>query len=238
MVGFLRGLFERIQDGAAELGEAIQGERVGLGLDQDIRAIDLQLHQVRQEAAAMKARRIPKEDKVKQSRADIATIEAEVAALLTRRRTTQARAKAAQAIQLQAGHVLLQGECKELKAREVEFTRLIPQFEQQLRRAKHQLDMLRAASGIQRAQAAVASLQPGPEPYPESAQVSAQRARERAARGDSDKSDSAKAGARSKPRARRQPPASDVDPAIDALLARLSPHSPETVARRAARKPR
>ncbi|MGP1665821.1 MAG: hypothetical protein ACTS5I_07920, partial [Rhodanobacter sp.] len=150
MADLLKALFKRIQDGASELGDALYGDRAERGLDQDIQTIDLHLHQARRDAAALKAQRIAKEDKVKQAKATIAGIETDVASLLARRRSVQARNKAAQAITLQGEHAALRRECMELKGQEAEFAKVIPQLEQQLRRAKHQLGVLRAASGIQR----------------------------------------------------------------------------------------
>ena len=232
MAELLKTLFKRIQDGASELGEAMHGDRIERGLDHDIRTIDLHLHQARNDAAAMKAQRITREDEAKRTKASIAAAETEVADLLSRRRKTQARVTAARAIALQDEYAVLQSECKELKGKEAELAHLITQLEDKLRRAKHQLGTLRAASGIQRAQAAVAKLQPGPAPYPESAQVSAQRARERAAKsGRGDRATSA-------PRQRNRKPApSDADIAIDALIGRLSNDSP-AAAKRTPRKPR
>ncbi len=233
MADLLKTLFKSIQDGASELGDAIHGDRIERGLDNDIREIDLQLHQVRNDAAAMKAQRIVREEQAKRTKASIATSEAEVAGLLSRRRNSQAREKAARAVALQGEHAVLQHECKELKDKEVEFADLIAQMEHKLRRAKHQLGTLRAASGIQRAQAAVAKLQPGPEPYPESAQISAQRARQRAAkivRGD-------KVAKAPMPR-KRKPAATDNDVAIDALIGRLSTRSPAAAPKHTTRKPR
>ncbi len=233
MAELLKTLFKRIQDGASELGDAIHGDRIERDLDHDIRAIDLHLHQARSDAATIKAQRIAKEDESKRAKACVATTESEVADLLSRRRNSQARAKAAQAIALQGEHAVLQRESKQLKDNEGELAQLIVQLEHKLRRAKHQLGTLRAASGIQRAQAAVASLQPGPAPYPESAQASAMRARQRAVTDGGDKP-----ATQSKPLARRKPTASDAEVAIDTLIGRLSTHSPVAVTKRTTRKPR
>lgn len=231
MAELLKSLFKRIQDGASELGDAIHGDRIERDLDHDIRAIDLHLHQARNDAAAIKAQRIAREDEVTRAKASIATCEAVIADLLSRRRSSQARATAADAVLLQHEHAVLQRECKELKDKEVEFAQLIAQLEHRLRRAKHQLGTLRAASGLQRAQAAVAKLQPGPAPYPESAQVSAQRAQQR-------KAMSARSDKASKPASarNRKPTASDTDFAIDALISRLSVKTPAAAARRNSRK--
>lgn len=230
MADLLKSLFKRIQEGASELGEAINGDRIERSLDEDIRAIDLHLHQARRDSAAMKAQRIVKEDEVKQAKVAIATTEAEIVGLLARRRKTQARALAAQAIQLQDECLALRREGKELQGKEVEFAELITELEQKLRRAKHQLGTLRAAAGIQRAQAAVAKLQPGPAPYPESAQASAQRARQRVEDGEATDTP--------KPRSRRKSAATDPESAINALIDRLSPSSPAAAVKRATRKSR
>ena len=231
MADLLKALFKRIQDGASELGDAMHGDRIERGLDQDIREADLQVHQVRNDAAALKAQRIAKDNEVKHAKEMTAAIETEIADLLSRKRNSQARARAALAIKLQEEHAVLQRECKELKAKEAEFAELIAQLEHKLRRAKHQLGTLRAASGIQRAQAAVASLQPGPEPYPESAQASALRARQRAAAGSRET-----LAASSKPRGPRKPAATDADVAIDALISRLSNRSPAAAPKHTTRK--
>lgn len=233
MGDLLKSLFKRIQDGASELDDAVHGDRIERELDNDIRTIDLHLHQARNDAATIKAQRITREDEAKQAKASIAGTEAEVAALLARRRSSQARAKAACAVALQDEYATLQRECKELKGKEIEFADLIAQLEHKLRRSKHQLGTLRAASGLQRAQAAVAKLQPGPAPYPESAQVSAQRARQRTAK--SARSD--QVSRVPKPR-NRKPAVTDADIAIDALIGRLSSQLPATSTKRATRKPK
>jgi phage shock protein A len=233
MTDLLQSLFKRIQDGASELGEAMLGDRIERSLDQDIRDIDLHLHQARNAAAATKALRVDKEDEVKRSKAGIAAIEAEIADLLSRRRMGNARTRAARAVALQDEHAVLQRECKELKDKEAEYARLIAQLDHKLRRAKHQLGTLRAASGIQRAQAAVARLQPGPSPYPESAQASAQRARQRAADGG------AGVGANAaKLRGRQGTAKPDADVALEALIGRLSARTPAAATKRTTRKPR
>ena len=232
MAELLKSLFKRIQDGASELGDAIHGDRIERELDHDIRTTDLHLHQARNDAATVKAQRIAREDEVKRARASITACEGVIGDLLSRRRSSQARAKAADAILLQDEHAVLQRECKELKDKEAEFTQLIAQLEHKLRRAKHQLGTLRAASGLQRAQAAVAKLQPGPAPYPESAQVSAQRALQRKAKS----APSVKASKPARPR-NRKPTASDTDVAIDALIDRLSTHS-SAATKRTTRKPK
>ena len=231
MAELLKTLFKRIQDGASELGDAIHGDRIERGLDQDIRDIDLHLHQARNDAATMKALRLAKDDEVKRSKTAIAVIEAEIADLLSRRRIGNARTKAARAVALQDERAVLQQECKELKDKEDEYAQLIAQLDHKLRRAKHQLGTLRAASGIQRAQAAVAKLQPGPSPYPESAQASALRARQRAATGVRDKAASV-----TKPRGRRKNVVPEADIAIDALIGRLSTRSATAATKRTIRK--
>ncbi|MDQ3039229.1 MAG: PspA/IM30 family protein [Pseudomonadota bacterium] len=234
MAELLKTLFKRIQDGASELGDAIHGDRIERDLDHDIRAIDLLLHQARNDAATIKAQRIASEDELKRTKIGITTLENDVADLLSRRRSSQARAKAAKAVALQVEHAALQRECKELKEKESEFNSLVAQLEHKLRRAKHQLGTLRAASGIQRAQAAVAKLQPGPATHPESAQASAQRARLRAVSIASGNSVGP-----AKSRGRRKPPASDADVAINALMDRLSPPTtPAAAPKRISRKPR
>ncbi len=233
MAELLKSLFKRIQDGASELGDAIHGDRIERGLDQDIRAIGMHLHQARHDAAAMKAQRIAIEDEVKRSKSGIKDAEAGVAALLARRRRALARQKAAHVVALLDQHATLQRECKDLKHKEAAFAPLIAQLEHKLRRAKHQLGTLRAASGIQRAQAAVAKLQPGPAPYPESAQASARRARQRVVT-----SGHQHAANLSAPRVRRNPAASDADAAIDALIGRLSTHPPAASTKRTTRTAR
>lgn len=233
MAELLKSLFKRLQEGASELGDAMHGDRIERALDQDIRAIDLLVHQARNDAATLKAQRIAKEDELTGAKASIAEMELEIASLLGRRRSAQARVKAGRAIEFKNACEGLQRDCTELKEKEVEFAEVIAQLEQKLRRAKHQLGTLRAASGIQRAQAAVAKLQPGPAPHPESAQVSAQRARQRAATATG----GAESTSAAKPR-KRTPAATDADVAIDALIGRLSTRAPATVPKHTTRKPR
>lgn len=175
----LKTLFKRIQEGMEGLAGAVLGDRAERLLDEEIRAVDDALHAARAEHAAAKARRIAGERHQAALAADIAEAEAKVEAALRQDRTAQARAAADDVVRLQARRGERAAEGRELAAQERQFAHVLEQIEGRLRRLKHQLDILRAANSLQRAQATVAKRQPGEAPHPEPAFASAARMKQR-----------------------------------------------------------
>jgi phage shock protein A len=176
----LKSLFKRIQEGMEGVADAVLGERAERLLDGEIRAVDDSLHAARGEHAAAKARRIANEQRQAELAADIATTEAKVESALRQRRATQAHAAANDVVRLQDRREELIVQGRDLAAQEHQLAHAGEQLEGRLRRLKHQLDILRASSSLQRAQATVARRQPGEAPYPEPAFASAQRMKRRA----------------------------------------------------------
>lgn len=171
----LKKLFRRIQEGMEGIADAVLGDRAERLLDEEIRTVDDALHSARAEHAAAKARRIANDHRLAESKSRIAETEARVESLLRQRRTGQARTAAADVVRQQDARDELDAQGKELLAQEHRFAHLVEQLEGRLRRLKHQLDILRAANSLQRAQATVARRQPGETGHPEPAFASAAR---------------------------------------------------------------
>lgn len=221
-----RSLFQSIQDDIEGLGDAVFGDRTERLLDAEIREVDELLHRTRHEHAAAKARRIDAGQRAQQLKAGLREAEAEVEALLLRRRTGAARDAAGEVVRLQARLAEMQADASEMEQQEARFALLQSQLEHQLRRLKHQLDTHRATASLQRAQAAVARRQPGDAPYPEPAPVSAQRMR-RHARGSKPAP-----AADTHTRGAAVPPADAIADVIDRIARRIKPKSSNEQARR------
>ena len=177
----LKTLFKRIQEGMEGLAGAVMGDRAERLLDEKIRAIDDALHGARGEHAAAKARRVANDQHQAALTARIGEIEAKVEAALRQGRATQARAAADDVVRQQAERSRRMEEGQDLATQERQFAHVVEQLEGRLRRLKHQLDILRASTSLQRAQATVARRQPGDALYPEPAFASAARMKQRRA---------------------------------------------------------
>lgn len=177
----LKTLFKRIQEGMEGLAGAVMGDRAERLLDEEIRAIDDALHGARGEHAAAKARRVANDQHQAALTARIGEIEAKVEAALRQGRATQARAAADDVVRQQAERSQRMEEGQDLATQERQFAHVVEQLEGRLRRLKHQLDILRASTSLQRAQATVARRQPGDALYPEPAFASAARMKQRRA---------------------------------------------------------
>lgn len=177
----LKTLFKRIQEGMEGLAGAVMGDRAERLLDEEIRAIDDALHGARGEHAAAKARRVANDQHQAALTARIGEIEAKVEAALRQGRATQARAAADDVVRQQAERSRRMEEGQDLATQERQFAHVVDQLEGRLRRLKHQLDILRASTSLQRAQATVARRQPGDALYPEPAFASAARMKQRRA---------------------------------------------------------
>jgi len=176
----LKKLFKHIQEGMEGLADAVLGERAERLLEDEISAIDDELHRARGEHAAAKARRIANDLHQAALGEQLLATEAKVESALRGRRTQQARAAAEQVVkvEVQRNEKLSQG--RELAGIEQQYAHVLEQLEARLRRLKHQRDILRASTRLQRAQATVARRQPGDATYPEPAFASAQRMKRRA----------------------------------------------------------
>lgn len=177
----LKTLFKQIQEGMEGLAGAVMGDRAERLLDEEIRAIDDALHGARGEHAAAKARRVANDQHQAALTARIGEIEAKVEAALRQGRATQARAAADDVVRQQAERSQRMEEGQDLATQERQFAHVVEQLEGRLRRLKHQLDILRASTSLQRAQATVARRQPGDALYPEPAFASAARMKQRRA---------------------------------------------------------
>lgn len=220
----LKTVFKRIQDGVAELGDALLGDRIERALDQDIREVDQALHVARHDAATIKAGRIRAEQLVQESTLARAQLEDEISALLRRRRKTAAREKAARLVVLAERIGELEMEAGDALRSEARINHLVEQLEHKLRRIKHQLGTLRATTSIQRAQAAVAKRQSADAQHPESAQAPARRLRNRANR-------AATPGAGRKSNTVSAPREQAIDQIIESLSMQANTDQPEAAPR-------
>lgn len=177
----LKRLFKRVQQEVGDLEDALLGDRVERLLDQDIRDTDQALHRARDDANGIKAQRIAAETAADIEQARVAALRAEITDLLGRGRLSKAKSRERATVLLDAAAKAseIATQADELLAAERQLLHLIEQLEARLRRIKHQLGTARAATSIQRAQAAVAQRQPTPDVHPEVAQAAAQRVRER-----------------------------------------------------------
>lgn len=219
MTDGLRHLFRRLQDGVGELGDALLGDRAERALDQDIRNTDEALRDARAGAAVLKAKRIGSEDRVRDARARLREDEAEIAALLARRRKTAARERALALLDARQRLADLEAQAASDAQAEERLLHLADQLEHRLRRLKHQLGALRASASIRRAQEAVARREHGATAQPEPAQAARKRA----------------GNAQPGPATRRKRPSrapAPADDAVDALLRALDPHAPRPSARK------
>lgn len=213
----LKKLFKRFQQGVGDLEDALQGDRAERLLDQDIRDTDQALYQARNDANGLKALRITTDTAADTERERATALRAEIAGLLDGRRPPSAkvRERAAALLDADARAVELARQGEQLHAAERQLLHLIEQLEAKLRRIKHQLGILRAATSIQRAQAAVAQRQSTPDAHPEVAQAAARRVRERAHE-----------PAPHPPASKARKPVSARESDIDALLEALAPPIP------------
>ena len=181
MSGLLGQWLARLGEDVAGVSDALFGDRVERQLDQDIRGIDDALHGIRNDLAATKARRIVAGQREQELRTRIAEITTQAEQALRARKRVQAREAAERIVALQPAFDDAQDQVATLKAREAELAHVLEQGDHQLRRLKHQVDILRASASLQQAQASVARRQLADTAHPEPAMAPAQRARQRKA---------------------------------------------------------
>lgn len=222
-----KNLFQRLQDSMDELSDALSGtstaERL---LDTDIRQLDDNLHNWRQQAAALKAQRISTSEHIRDHAARIRALEADALDALRARRTSAARELAERIAGVQTEKADAKLRLTDLQTHEKQLLHVIDQGESKLRRLKHQLDTLRASESLQRAQATVAKRQSDTAAHPETAMASAKRVRQKRA---------GNPGTARRDASKSRPPA---DAILDRLAARLatSQNDSEPSARTATRR--
>ena len=221
MAGLLGQWLARLGEDVAGVSDALFGDRVERQLDQDIRGIDDALHRVRADIASTKASRIVATQREQALRKQIAESTAQAEQALRARKRSQAREAAERIVALQALCDEAHAQARSLLDREAELAHVLEQGEYQLRRLKHQVDILRASASLQQAQASVARRQSAHAAHPEPAMAPAQRARQR------------KAGGGPESRATPVPPKDIAGDAADDVLERIAkrmkpkvPHTP------------
>ena len=183
MAGLLGQWLARLGEDAAGVSDALFGDRVERQLDQDIRGIDDTLHRVRADIASTKASRIVARQREQELRTRITELTSQAEQALRARKRMQAREAAERIVALQAHCDEAHAQARSLLDREAELAHVLEQGEYQLRRLKHQVDILRASASLQQAQASVARRQSAETPHPEPAMAPARRARQRKAAG-------------------------------------------------------
>ena len=181
MAGLLGQWLARLGEDVAGVSDALFGDRAERQLDQDIRGIDDALHRVRAEIASTKASRIVASQREQELRKRIAESTAQAEQALRARKRSQAREAAERIVALQGLCEEAHAQARSLLDREAELGHVLEQGEYQLRRLKHQVDILRASASLQQAQASVARRRSTETAHPEPALVPAQRARQRRA---------------------------------------------------------
>ena len=179
MPGLLSQWLARLGEDVAGMSDALFGDKVERQLDHEIRGIDDTLHRARADFAAIKAQRIVAGQRERESVARIAELTAQAEQALRARKRVQAHEVAERIVVLQALRDEEHAQVAALQAQESALAHVIEQGEYQLRRLKHQADILRASASLQRAQASVARRQATDTPHPEPAMAPARRARQR-----------------------------------------------------------
>ena len=221
MASLLAQWLARLGEDVAGVSDALFGDRVERQLDQDIRGIDDALHRTRADIAATKARRIVAGQREQELRTHMTELTTQAEQALRARKRTQAREVAERIVALQALRDEQHAHAKSLLDQEAGLAHALEQGEYQLRRLKHQVDILRASASLQQAQASVARRQSAHAGHPEPAMAPAQRARQR------------KAGGGPESRATPVPPKDIAGDAADDVLERIAkrmkpkvPHTP------------
>ncbi len=180
----LSRIFGRVREQLAELSESIVPNQAQRDLDEDIRASDARLHEWRAGLAELQARRFTALERIDATVAAIVQREAQALASLQAGKHALAEEVAAAIVQLEQARDDEQAFVAQLDARIVQLRHLIEEGENSLRRLQLQLDALRAAETVQRAQETVAGRQPGRSSLPQNAIESLLRARRQGPRQD------------------------------------------------------
>lgn len=173
----LARIFDRVREQLAELGESIAGNLAQRELDEDIRIADARLRELRAGLASLHAKRIGAQERIDVAVAAILQREAQALAALEAGEDALAYDVAAAIVQLEQARDDEQAFTQQLAQQTAQMRHLIEQAENALRRLQHQLDVLRAAETVQRAQETVAGRHPGEISLPQTAVESLLRAR-------------------------------------------------------------
>jgi len=179
----LSRIFGRVREQLAELGEAIAPADAQRDLDEDIRTSDARVRELRAALAELQAKRFTATERIDQTIAAIVQREAQAVASLQAGERELAQDVAADIVQLEHARDDEQAFVVQLDARIAQLRHLVEEGENGLRRLQLQLDALRAAETVQRAQETVAGRQSG---LPQNAIESLLRARRQAAPRESD----------------------------------------------------
>ncbi|MGY3266328.1 PspA/IM30 family protein [Lysobacter sp. HA35] len=170
-------LVGRVREQLVELGESLAGLQAERALDDRIRAADDQLRDWRGSLAEFRARQLAAKERHDATVATILQREAQAAVALQAGQDALATEVAAEIDRLEQARDDEAELMAQLDACIAQMTPLVEQGERQLRRLRHQLDVLRAAQAVQRAQDAVAERSEGEDARPRTALDSLQRAR-------------------------------------------------------------
>ncbi|WP_242112929.1 PspA/IM30 family protein [Luteimonas aquatica] len=173
----LASIFGHLREQLSEIGESIFGGQAQRGLDADIRDTDAHLHEWRAHLATFQANRLTANERIERTAATIQQREAQALSALRTGKTALAREVATAIVQLEQARDDERAFVAQLDGRIAQMRQLIEQGENNLRRLQHQLDALRAAEAVQRAQEIIASRQSGPSTLPQTAIESLLRAR-------------------------------------------------------------
>jgi phage shock protein A len=180
MKAFTR-IFGQVREQLAELGETIAGHQAQRDLDEEIRDTDAHLHEWRANLAGFQAKRFTAQERIDSTTVAITQREAQALAALQAGKTALAREVAAAVVQLEEARDEEHAFVARLEEWMAQMRHLIDQGESSLRRLQHQLDALRAAETLQRAQETVAGRQAGATTLPQTAIESLLRARRQGA---------------------------------------------------------
>lgn len=173
----LARIFDRVRGQLAELGESIAGNLAQRELDEDIRTTDARLRELRAGLASLHAKRIGAQERIDVAVAAILQREAQALAALEVGEDALAHEVAAAIVQLEETCSDELAFMQQLAQQATQMRHLVEQAENALRRLQHQLDVLRAAETVQRAQETVAGRHSGEVSLPQTAVESLLRAR-------------------------------------------------------------
>jgi phage shock protein A len=176
----LARIFDRVREQLAELGESIAGNLAQRELDDEIREADARLRELRSGLASLHAKRINAQERIEATVAAILQREAQALTALEAGEDALAHDVAAAIVQLEQVRDDEQAFVIQLAQQSAQMRHLVEQAENSLRRLQHQLDVLRAAETVQRAQEAIAGRQ-GEASLPQTAVESLLRARRQSA---------------------------------------------------------
>lgn len=165
----LSALFKQAWASMSEVGSQLLGDPQERALDAQLRENDEALSQCRAELASCRAQRLVTDERVAELGASIRAGEAQCASLLQRRRKSAAEAAALEVAKLQLRWQQEKHYLAELEAQCAKLRGLIETGEDNVRRLKQSLGLLRTSRNLRQAQAAIATEQPDGVQHPESA---------------------------------------------------------------------